>query len=43
MSVAIFESEFGDAQFVELVEAFCDHAIVIGPWSRGQAVIQGRV
>jgi hypothetical protein len=29
MSVAIFESEFGDTQFVELVEAFCDHAIVI--------------
>jgi hypothetical protein len=29
MSVAIFESEFGDAQFVELVEAFCDHAILL--------------
>ena len=29
MFVAIFEGEFGDAGFVEVAEAFRDHAVVL--------------
>ena len=41
MFVAIFECELGDARFVEIAEAFVDHAVCIGRYGGKTFVLSG--
>jgi hypothetical protein len=41
MFVTVFESELGDAGFVELAEAFVDHAVVLGATAGKTFVLSG--